>query len=251
MNTAVMPASARERWLGAALLACAALAIASAPWALDAPVLNFVFKPMATLVVIAYARGRGDSADKAGRETRAAHGDGRDPAGAAAIAARRWVLIGLWLSLAGDVALLWPKEGFLPGLVSFLLAHLAYLVAFTRQRRLMAWWPAFAAYALVAGTILWRLWPGVPAALQAPVAAYVLCLASMAAQAAVLWRQGVARGVVLALGGALFVASDALLATNKFAGPLPLASLWILATYWAAQWCIASWLAPRGTRTGR
>jgi uncharacterized membrane protein YhhN len=81
--------------------------------------------------------------------------------------------------------------------------------------------------------------------LHTPVIAYVLCLASMAAQAAVLWRRGEPRGGVLAIGGALFVASDALLATDKFAGPLPLASLWILATYWAAQWCIVSWLAPR------
>jgi hypothetical protein len=38
--------------------------------------------------------------------------------------------------------------------------------------------------------------------------------------------------------------SDALLATNRFALPLPAATLWILATYWAAQWCIASWLSP-------
>ena len=104
---------------------------------------------------------------------------------------------------------------------------------------------AFVAYALVAGFILWRLWPGVPAALQIPVVAYVLCLAAMAAQAAVLWRRGAERGARLALGGALFLASDALLATNKFAGPLPLASLWILGTYWSAQWCIASWLKPR------
>ena len=51
-------------------------------------------------------------------------------------ALRRWVLVGLVLSLAGDVALLWPKEGFLPGLVAFLLAHLAYIVAFTRGQRL-------------------------------------------------------------------------------------------------------------------
>lgn len=225
---AIVPASMRERWLGAALLASAALAIASATWALDVAALNFVFKPLATLCIIAYASGRGDVGPAAGITQ-----------------ARRWVLIGLWFSLAGDVALLWPKEGFLPGLVSFLLAHLAYLVAFTRARRFMAWWPAFAAYALVAGTILWRLWPGVPAALQAPVVAYVVCLASMAAQAAVLWRLGVARGAVLALGGALFVASDALLATNKFAGPLPLANLWTLTMYWTAQWCIASWLAPR------
>jgi uncharacterized membrane protein YhhN len=232
MTIADLPADAatltpdpRTRWLAIGLCACAALAIASAPWALATPALNFAFKPLATLCVIGYATLRG----------------GLDGAGAAA---RRCVLVGLWLSLAGDVALLWPRQGFLPGLVSFLLAHLAYLVAFTRQQRFCAWWPAFAAYALVAGAILWRLWPGVPGALQAPVVAYVLCLASMAAQAAVLWRRGEPRGGVLAIGGALFVVSDALLATNKFAGPLPLASLWILAPYWTAQWCIASWLAP-------
>jgi uncharacterized membrane protein YhhN len=216
----------RGRRLAAGVCACAALAIASAPWALATPALNVVFKPLATLGVIAYAAGRGV------------------PHGAGALS-RRWVLVGLWLSLAGDVALLWPKQGFLPGLVSFLLAHLAYLMAFTRHQRFGAWWPAFAAYALAAGMILWRLWPSLPGVLQAPVIAYVLCLASMAAQAAVLWRRGEPRGGVLAIGGALFVASDALLATDKFAGPLPLASLWILATYWAAQWCIVSWLAPR------
>ena len=41
------------------------------------------------------------------------------------------VLAGLGLSLVGDVALMIP-QGFLAGLVAFLLAHLAYLVAFTR-----------------------------------------------------------------------------------------------------------------------
>lgn len=206
-----------------ALVACAALAIASAPWALATPWLNFVFKPLATIVIIGYAWGRA-----AGRAD-----------------ARTWVLIGLVLSLAGDVALLWPEEGFLPGLVSFLLAHLAYLIAFTRERRLAAAWAPFAAYAVVAGTIVALLWPGVPPALRGPVAAYVVCLAAMGAQAAVLWRTGVARAGVLALGGALFVASDALLATNKFAAPLPAASFWVLATYWSAQWCIAAWLPRR------
>jgi uncharacterized membrane protein YhhN len=211
-----LPASA----YAAALVVCAALAIASAPWALATPWLNFVFKPLATIVVIAYAWGR-----KAGRSD-----------------CRAWVLIGLVLSLGGDVALLWPQEGFLPGLVSFLLAHLAYLVAFTRERRFAVAWAPFAVYAIVAGTILALLWPRVPGALRAPVAVYVVCLASMAAQAAVLWRTGVERAGVLAIGGALFLASDALLATNKFAAALPAASFWILATYWSAQWCIASWL---------
>jgi uncharacterized membrane protein YhhN len=125
-----------------------------------------------------------------------------------------------------------------------LLAHLAYLGGFVRVQRLAARALPFAVYALVAGFILWRLWPGVAAPLRLPVVLYVLALATMAAQAALLWRSGAARGGVLAIGGALFVASDALLATNKFAGPLPLASLWILASYWSAQWCIASFLAP-------
>ncbi|MDP1899600.1 MAG: lysoplasmalogenase [Rubrivivax sp.] len=204
-----------------ALVASAALAVAAAPWALDLPLLAFVFKPLATLIVVARAWGRGHDLPWA----------------------RRWVLAGLWCSLAGDVFLLWPQQGFLPGLLSFLLAHLAYLVAFTRVQRLAARPLAFAAYALVAGAILWRLWPGVPSALQVPVVAYVLCLASMAAQAAVLWLAGAPRGRVLALGGLLFMVSDALLATDKFAAPLPLAGLWVLGSYWAAQWCIASWLA--------
>ena len=82
------------------------------------------------------------------------------------------------------------------------------------------------------------------AGVRVPVLAYVLCLSAMAAQTGALALAGDPRGRVLAVGGALFMLSDALLATNKFAGPLPLANLWILSTYWAAQWCIASWLAP-------
>jgi uncharacterized membrane protein YhhN len=208
--------------LAAATALSAALAIAAAPWALGLPVLAFVFKPLATVLVILHAWPRG-----------------RDEP-----AVRRWVLAGLFLSLGGDVALLWPREGFLPGLVSFLLAHGCYLVAFTRGRRLAARAGPFVAYAAVAGGVLALLWPDVPAALRLPVALYVLALASMAAQAAVHGLDGAPRGRWLAVGGALFVLSDALLAINRFSSPLPMASLWILASYWLAQWCIASWLAP-------
>jgi uncharacterized membrane protein YhhN len=43
----------------------------------------------------------------------------------------------------------------------------------------------------------------------------------------------------------LFMASDSLLAFNKFVQPLPLSALWILASYWLAQWCIASSLGAK------
>ena len=42
------------------------------------------------------------------------------------------------------------------------------------------------------------------------------------------------------------MASDSLLAINKFASPLPLSALWILSTYWLAQLCIAASLPARG-----
>lgn len=219
-----MSARVRAFALATGVVVAAALAIASAPWALDQPALNFVFKPLATVLIIVLAWPRG-------RDTPVL---------------RRRVLAGLLLSLGGDVALLWPQQGFLPGLVCFLLAHLAYLAAFTQVQRLGARSGPFVLYAGIAGVVLAGLWAGIPAGLRLPVVAYVLCLGAMAAQTAVLWRcaprhPGAQR---LALGGALFLASDALLATNRFGPPLPLASLWILATYWSAQGCIASWLSP-------
>lgn len=230
MRSAALHSRTGDAAWATALLLCASLSIASAPWALGVPALNFVFKPLATAVLIAYAWRRG-----AGQPLQ-----------------RRWVLLGLGFSWLGDVCLMWPQQGFLPGLVSFLLAHGCYLVAFTRGEqgaRLAARPWAFGVYAVLAATVLSQLWPGVPAALRAPVVVYVAALAAMAAQAAVLWRLGRPRGAVLAAGGALFLCSDALLATNKFAAPLPAASLWILATYWAAQWCIVSWLAPADAAT--
>jgi len=180
------------------------------------PVLLFIFKPLTTLLIIAVGW--------------------RAPV---------WIRVGLVCSLGGDVALMFAG-GFVPGLVAFLLAHLAYLRAFTQVRRFGAWWSAFVGYGVLAVVLLAWLWPGVPAELRMPVLVYVACLASMAAQAAVVgWR---ARGTVfghedalLALGGALFLFSDSCIAFNKFAGPLPTAAALVLPTYWAAQWLIANW----------
>jgi uncharacterized membrane protein YhhN len=220
------------RTLDAAIVASALLAIVGAPFALGQPALVFVFKPLTTVLILARARPRGHDVPLV----------------------RRFVLAGLVLSLVGDIALMWPAQGFLPGLVAFLLAHLCYIAAFTRGARFAARPLALVFYAVVAAAVLWQLWPHVSAGLRGPVLAYVVALAAMASQAAVVWLAArgsaeQARARVLALGGALFLCSDALLAINKFASPLPAASLWILATYWSAQWCIAYWLPPRSAGT--
>ncbi len=217
-----LPYAAVRRLLPFIGAIAALLAIASASWALDRPGLNFAFKPLATLSVIAWAAlGRSD--------------DGL---------VKRWIVIGLVFSLAGDVALLWPVQGFLVGLVAFLLGHASYLVALTRRVKFLASPPAFGVWAIVAASVLAGLWAGVPAELRAPVLVYVCALAAMAAQATSVWlaRRGhvdAARWRSVAIGGALFVLSDAILATDKFVGGIPMPTLWNLSIYWVAQWLIA------------
>lgn len=78
-----------------------------------------------------------------------------------------------------------------------------------------------------------------------PVAAYVLVIALMAAQAigrATVLRSG--HTLRVALGAGCFMLSDSLLATDRFVTPLPLAPVWVLSTYYVAQVLIVSgWLA--------
>jgi uncharacterized membrane protein YhhN len=78
------------------------------------------------------------------------------------------------------------------------------------------------------------------------VIVYVIVLTSMGGQAAArAWtfaRRGHphTRSAMLAAGGALvFMLSDSLLAWNRFHGRIPLATLWVLATYYLALWWIA------------
>ncbi|MFT4240827.1 MAG: lysoplasmalogenase family protein [Acidovorax sp.] len=139
-------------------------------------------------------------------------------------------------SLVGDVFLMF-NGFFIPGLLGFLVAHLCYLALFKHGQR---WFPHRGALAATLGTgvamyaFLWT--GGLPAALRAPVAAYVLVIALMAAQA--IGRATVLRdapSVLVAVGTGFFMLSDALLSTNRFVQPLPMAQVWVLATYYAAQ----------------
>lgn len=158
---------------------------------------------------------------------------------------RRAVVAGMLFSLAGDVFLMLPQDLFVPGLVSFLLAHLCFIVAFFPG----ATWPArlgaTAAYAVIAGANLALLLPKVPPPLHVPVLAYVCVLVVMAAFAAArAWAVrhdlSLAKPArAAAIGGVLFVLSDSLLAWDRFGDGVPLAPLLVLVSYYLALWCIA------------
>lgn len=203
--------------LAVVVAASAVLAIAGAYWP-AMPWLHWLFKPLTTLL-IAWSVWRTPSALPR---------------------YRTWLLIGLVLSTAGDVFLMLPIDAFVAGLASFLLAHLAYLIALKqRERWFAAMWP-FALYAVIAGLVLSQLWPGLPGELRVPVVVYVVVLAAMAAQAlAVWWRRRDGAALYGAWGGACFVLSDALLAWDRFVAPFAAASFAVLASYWLAQWGLA------------
>lgn len=149
-------------------------------------------------------------------------------------------------SLAGDVFLMFSGF-FIPGLVSFLVAHLFYVALFKRGQRWFAHRGAFVATLCIGVAIYALLWVGgLPAALRVPVAAYVLVIALMAAQA--MGRASVLRNapsLLVAAGAMLFMASDSLLAINRFVHPLPWSPLWVLSTYYAAQALIVTGMLGR------
>ena len=148
------------------------------------------------------------------------------------------LLIGaLLFSLAGDVFLMLPGNYFIPGLASFLVAHVFYIALF---RQGQAWFPSKRALLVVlgVGAVMYAIvWSGLrDPVLKMAVAAYVTVISLMAAQAigrATVLGNAAARWV--ALGACVFMVSDSLIAINKFVMPVELSSLWILATYYAAQ----------------
>ena len=153
---------------------------------------------------------------------------------------------GLAFSLVGDCFLMFPGF-FIPGLVAFLAAHVCYIALF---RQGVAWFPsgrALVATLGVGAAMYAFLYNGLAPGLKVAVAAYVVVIALMAAQA--IGRATVLRdraSMAVAFGAVFFMASDSLLATNKFAFPLPMAQFWVLATYYAAQLLIACNARPSG-----
>lgn len=155
-----------------------------------------------------------------------------------------WLLTAALLaSAAGDAAL--AQEGerpLLAGLAAFLLAHLVYVGLFASRWQsglelfsAQPWRPAACLLLVVfCAFMLRRLLPALPRQMRLPVIAYVAAIAAMGLAAF-----GVP-GIGAAAGAVLFIASDAILAAQRFllAGDSPYRA-WtghaVWALYYAAQ----------------
>lgn len=214
-----LPAGARTGLTLAASLA-AAVAIGTLTVAPDRPALVWVAKPLATLLLLLLAA-----------TTRRALSSRY----------RGLITLGLAASLAGDVWLMLPDDRFLAGLASFFVAHVAYLAAFTSRAPLLRHRSGVVGYAAVATVVLALVLPAVGGSLRTAIVGYVVIIAFMAAQATSwLLDEPASRAARLAaVGASLFVASDALLALDRFVFTIPARDLLVLAPYWAAQACLA------------
>ncbi len=155
---------------------------------------------------------------------------------------RALVVLGLALSLVGDVLLMLPRDRFVAALGAFLLAHVAYIAAFSSGNPpAAAQLAALLPFAAICGAVVLVVWRGL-GPLRAPVIVYAATIAVMAWRAA---ARGQVAGVsqqsfLLAFAGAcLFVLADAVLAVRRFRHPSRLAHAVELGAYWAAQTLIA------------
>ncbi|MEK1904864.1 MAG: lysoplasmalogenase [Pseudomonas sp.] len=155
---------------------------------------------------------------------------------------RRWIASGLALSLLGDMLLEWPADLFVFGLGAFLLAHLAYLVAYLGSSRRLA--PgALLLAVVVSGCMFSVLASAGLGGLLVPVAFYSLAIGCMLWRAlARLGEPAIARqsAWLAAIGALLFVLSDSLIGINRFVLPFEGASAAILLSYWLGQLGIAA-----------
>jgi alkenylglycerophosphocholine/alkenylglycerophosphoethanolamine hydrolase len=147
---------------------------------------------------------------------------------------RIWIVVGLALSLAGDVFLLLTDERwFAPGLGSFLLAHLAYIVAMVQLHLTRSLFGvALVVLALGIGTVGVRVVVGAARhdrTLQLPVLMYVCVISTMVAFAVA------TESPWLIAAALLFYASDLMLGWERFVTPRAFSGLAVMITYHLAQ----------------
>ena len=155
------------------------------------------------------------------------------------------VLLGLVLSWLGDVLLI-PREHalvFRAGIFSFLLAHVAYLVAFA-SRGLDTTAAGVGAALLLGPAILFLRWlrPSLAPDFVLPVFAYVAVISLMLVCAgATVAAAGDPR---ILIGALMFACSDLSVARDRFVSKGFLNAAWGLPLYFGGQLVLASTVAP-------
>ena len=162
-------------------------------------------------------------------------------------ASKKILISALLFSWIGDIILLFADRAeiyFIIGLVSFLVSHLVYILLFTKQikrenkKTTAVFWIGITAIIIYLMMMLFLLIPTL-GNLKIPVFVYALVLSTMllfAFKGFFLWDKKAAWSILI--GAVIFVASDSILAFDKFYQKLEMSSLLIMTTYLLAQFFI-------------
>ncbi|MCX5772752.1 MAG: lysoplasmalogenase [Candidatus Hydrogenedentes bacterium] len=149
----------------------------------------------------------------------------------------RIVLIGLAFCWIGDLLLEYDRA-FLPGLVTFLLAHVAFIAGFATLGPRLSWAVAAAALAaLAAAAVAVYLHPHVPRAMRLPVYAYMAVISTMVVLATA--ATGARHTPAILAGAVLFYVSDLFVARRQFVTHSFKDTLYGNPLYFTAVWLIA------------
>lgn len=165
----------------------------------------------------------------------------------------RLMMFGFFFSWLGDLLLQFSKEGkeffisseglFILGIAGFMLAHLAYTFAFNipKGRNTLFSTRIYQLVLVLAyvGLLLWLLYNKL-GEYRLPVIIYAVVIHVMLVSA--LNRFGKVNGIsymLVTIGALLFVASDSMIAVNRFLEKFDFAHVLIMVTYISAQYLIA------------
>ncbi|KYG90068.1 hypothetical protein A0U40_07450 [[Bacillus] sp. KCTC 13219] len=143
------------------------------------------------------------------------------------------IIGGLVFCAIGDYTLQW----FIVGLCSFLIGHLFYITAFSKTNNRQT--PVSAKVVLIIYGLSMMLWLASTilrtgdAVLTIAVCAYIIVILLMG------WTSFRTASSFAIIGAFLFIASDSVLAINRFITDIPYAHILIMATYYGAQLFIA------------
>lgn len=149
--------------------------------------------------------------------------------------------LGLLFSLGGDIALLFPARWFLPGLVSFLVAHIMFIIGFSQEMPPLSMFSA--GIAIIIGLTGARIlkvvragiakMPGSKLLMPASVV-YGMALAIMLLSAMLTFfndQWSIAASLCAATGGSLFFISDTTLSLDRFVKKMKHGRFWVHVTY--------------------
>ncbi len=149
------------------------------------------------------------------------------------------VLGGLFFSLLGDIALMFPDRWFTAGLAAFLTAQILYILAFKPRPGQHVSPATFLPFVLFGLLMFFLLAPKL-GPMKVPVFVYIAAITMMAGFAAVRFiDRGGTKPLFAFAGAVLFLVSDSVLAYDRFARKVPGARIIILGTYFPAQLLIA------------